>query len=132
MKYSEYLNHVNNCEYIKYICKVYKFKYIKKDFEKCNFIGNNKEFEEHFKLCAFYSFKCKLCNENIIHINLRNHIENRCKIGIIKYSNGNKYIGEKKNNINEGFGILYDSKGNIVYEGEFKNGFKEGYGIIYY
>ena len=46
------------------------------------------------------------------------------------------YIGEIKNKLMEGKGILYYNKDNINnykrYEGEFKNGKKEGKGIIYY
>ena len=49
---------------------------------------------------------------------------------------GEKYIGEIKNKLMEGKGILYYNKDNINnykrYEGEFKNGKKEGKGIIYY
>ena len=43
MKYLDYLNHINNCEFTKYICKVDKFNYFNKNFEKCNFMGNNKK-----------------------------------------------------------------------------------------
>ena len=154
LKYIDYLNHINECYFTKYICKVDKFNYLKKDFEKCNFIGNNEEIEGHFKLCEFYSYKCKFCNENIFNINLKSHIENKCKIRILKYSNGDKYEGEFKNGIREGYGIYYYSNGDkfegefkneiregfgvfyfsdgILYEGEFKNGIIEGYGIYYY
>ena len=93
------MNHINKCDFIKYICKVDKFNYLKKEFEKCNFTGNIKEIEEHFKLCGFYIYKCKFCNQNIFNINMKNHFENKCKIGIIKYLNGDKYEGELKNGI---------------------------------
>ena len=131
IKYLDYLDHINKCKFIKYICQVDKFNNLNKDFEKCSFIGNNTEIDKHFKLCAFYRNRCKLCNENIFHLNLKNHVENKCKIRIIKYLNGDKYEGEFKNGNREGYGLYYYSDGN-KYEGEFKNGNKEGYGIYYF
>ena len=44
------------------------------------------------------------------------------------YDNGEYYIGEIKNGIRQGKGILYDQNGNIKYEGEFVNDKFEGNG----
>ena len=53
--YSEYLNHINNCKYFKdeYECNVKKYNYNEKEFEKCGYIGNITEMENHFKLCEY-------------------------------------------------------------------------------
>ena len=48
-----------------------------------------------------------------------------------EYGYGKKYIGKKINNKYEGRGILYDNKGNIIFNGYFKNGNYEGFGILY-
>ena len=47
-----------------------------------------------------------------------------------EYINSDKYIGENKNKVKEGYGIYYYSDG-FNYEGEFKNDLKDGYGIYY-
>ena len=51
------------------------------------------------------------------------------------YENGDKYIGEFKNNLRDGNGIMYFNKNvekNIIrYEGEWKNGIREGKGKLY-
>ena len=130
LQYSNYITHINNCNYqnINYECQVEKLNNADKIFEKCKYKGYYKKVIEHFKLCALFNVKCLCCKKNILNINLKKHIENECKIGILNYQNI-KYIGEKKNKIMEGYGILYDSYGR-KYEGEWKNGKKEGYGII--
>ena len=104
--YSDYLNHINNCEYkiIKYECNIMKYNYDNKDFEKCGYIGRKEDIENHFKLCGYIKYKCIFCNEDILQMKLEEHVKNICKFGIIKYSNGNKYIGEKYNNMKEGYG----------------------------
>ena len=131
ISYNKYLNHVNNCKYIieRYECNIQKYNYNKKEFEKCGYIGNKKEMENHFKLCGFISYYCLFCKENILQKNLENHVINKCKFRIIKNQNGNKYIGEVHNNLKDGYGILYLPNG-IRYEGEFKNDKVDGYGII--
>ena len=52
------------------------------------------------------------------------------------YENGDKYIGEFKNNKRNGKGIMYynknDEKKREKYEGEWKDGNKEGKGILYW
>ena len=48
-----------------------------------------------------------------------------------KYYGDAKYVGELKNGIREGKGVLYLNDGNR-YEGEFKNDKKEGKGIYYW
>ena len=98
INYLDYFNHINECKYsnILYKCQVEKYNYLNKEFEKCNYIGNIKEIENHFKLCAFIKYKCIFCKEIILQISLMEHVENKCKIGIIKYLDGEIYIGEKK------------------------------------
>ena len=52
------------------------------------------------------------------------------------YKNGDKYIGEFKNNLRDGKGIYYYNKKNEYhrerYEGEWKNDKREGKGILYW
>ena len=131
IKYSDYLNHISNCIYNKYICQIKKYNYNTKRFEICGFKSNKKNIENHIKKCAFMEYYCIFCNKNIFKINLEEHLNNNCKMCIINYINGDKYIGGIKNNLREGYGILYFVNGN-KYEGEFKNDKKEGYGIYYY
>ena len=54
----------------------------------------------------------------------------------IIYPNGDKYIGELKNNQKNGKGTFYynekDNEGRFYYEGEWKNDKREGKGIIYW
>ena len=132
ISYSEYLNHINNCKYnnMRYECAIKKYNYERKEFEECGYIGNKINMNKHFKLCGYNNLKCKFCNENIYQMNLEEHIINKCKFVIINDKNCNKYIGEKSNNIKDGYGIYYYSNGD-KYEGEFKNNIKEGYGILY-
>ena len=135
LKYSEYINHINDCNYnnnnLLYECQVEKLNNSEKNFEHCKYKSSKKEIKEHLKLCAFYEFKCLCCQENILNINLKDHIEKECKIGIITYNNTEKYIGEKKTKIRDGYGTYYFLNGN-KYEGEWKNGRIEGYGIFYF
>ena len=132
INYYEYFNHIYECKYknITYECNILKFNYQNKNLGRCNYKGDIKKIENHFKLCAFLKYKCIFCDENILRIKLKEHVENKCKIGIINYENGNKYIGEKKNRIKEGYGIYYYSNGD-KYEGEWKNDKCNGYGILY-
>ena len=51
-------------------------------------------------------------------------------IGRIIYLNGDKYEGEFKNDMAEGYGFEYFSNGN-KYIGEFINRVREGFGIFY-
>ena len=64
-------------------------------------------------------------SNNILNIYFK-MVENNTKI----YDNGDKYVGEIKNGVKEGKGIMYYSNGD-KYEGEFKNDLKEGKGILY-
>ena len=129
--YSEYINHINECKYNKliYECQVEKLNNSEKIFTECKFRGYKKKIKEHLKLCAFYRFKCFFCNKIILNINLKDHIEKECKIGIISYKNQEKYIGEKNIKTREGYGIYYFLNGS-KYEGDWKNGKMEGYGIF--
>ena len=133
INYSEYFNHINICEFknINYECQVEKYNYSNKNFEYCKFIGDAKEIDIHFKKCAFYEYQCIFCKENVIQIKLKEHLENKCKIGIINYSDGGKYIGQKNNKIRDGNGIMYYAYGD-KYEGQWKDDKVEGFGIFYY
>ena len=53
-------------------------------------------------------------------MDIEEHVTNECKIRFEKYENGDKYIGEKVNNLKEGYGIYFYSNGSVD-EGEFKN-----------
>ena len=132
ISYADYFNHINKCEFnnTQYECQIRKYNYKNKEFEKCGYLGDKEEIRKHFNCCAFFKNKCLFCNEEILEMDLEDHVSNKWKFGIIKYENGNKYIGQKKNNLREGFGILYYF-GN-KYEGEFKNNLMEGFGILYY
>ena len=52
--------------------------------------------------------------------------------GATIYDNGYYYIGQFKNNLRNGEGILYNKNGNIKYDGEWANGEMEGNGKYYY
>ena len=132
VNYLEYSNHILGCKYnnLLYNCQIDTYNYLNKEFEKCNYKGNKDEIKDHFKKCALIKYNCLFCNENILKINLKEHVEKKCKLGIFKYLMNDKYIGENKNKIKEGYGIMYYSNGNR-YEGEWKNDKKDGYGIYY-
>ena len=134
INYLEYFNHIHTCKYnnnLIYECKIDKYNYLKKEFEKCNYKGNKEEMRDHFKRCGLIKYKCICCNESILKIDIKEHVENKCKLGIFKNLMNDKYIGENKNKIKEGYGIYYCSNGS-KYEGEWKNDKREGYGIYYF
>jgi len=64
------------------------------------------------------------------------NFQNDYLIGIIKYiyKNGNCYIGESKNQLQNGKGILKDKDkdGRILYKGFFEEGKIQGFGMYYY
>ena len=134
ISYSEYLEHINNCEYnynLKYKCCLKKYNYYKKDFINWDFFGNKTEINIHFNLCALNKIKCLFCKNIILQMNLEEHVKNKCIFRIINYPNEKKYIGQKHNNIKEGYGIEYYYNGD-KYEGLFKNDIREGNGIYYF
>ena len=59
-------------------------------------------------------YKCIFCCENTLKIDLKEHFENKCKLGIYKYINNDKYIRENKNKIKDGIGIYYYSDGDKI------------------
>ena len=130
IKYSDYLNHINNCIYNKYECQIKKYNYNIKKFEICGFKSNIKDIETHIKNCAFIKYYCIFCDENIFRLNLEEHVNNKCKMCIINFNNGDRYIGGIKNNLKEGYGLLYFANGD-KYEGEFKNDLMERYGRLF-
>ena len=135
IRYLEYFNHINKCEYKTNIfeCQVENYNYNKKIFEKCSFKGNNNEIEEHFKKCAFTEYKCIFCNENILKINLKEHSEYNCKFSIINDEDNEEiYIGETDSGIKNGFGKCFDNDSGDKYEGEWQDDERCGYGICYY
>ena len=48
VKYLEYFNHIHTCKYnnLIYECKIDKYNYLNKEFEKCNYRGNKEEMRE--------------------------------------------------------------------------------------
>ena len=52
-------------------------------------------------------------------------------IGKLIYENGNYYIGQFKNDLANGKGIVYDKNGSIIYKGDFINDKREGNGKIF-
>ena len=99
VKYYDYFKHINNCKYKKtiYECQVEKLDALFSNYKKCRYQGNIKEVENHFKLCAFYEYKCIFCENYITRINLKDHFEKICKIRFIINSNGDIFKGEFKN-----------------------------------
>ena len=133
LSYFGYLNHINKCKYnnIKYECNIKKYNYDKKEFEICGYLGNKTDIENHFNKCGLTKYKCLFCNINILQMDIEVHFTNKCKIKYEKNLDGDIYIGEKINNIKEGYGIYYFYNYRITYEGEFKNNMRDGYGIEY-
>ena len=125
--YQGYLYHINNCKFsnMKYECCVKKYNYNNKEFEKCGYSGTKEKVIKHFILCEFIEYRCLFCDEYIFKMNLKKHMKHKCKFGIIKYENGDKYIGGKNYNFKEGYGTLYYYD-DYIYEGEFKNDIREG------
>ena len=131
ISYSEYLNHINNCEYNnEYECQIKKYNYKTKQFEICGIKDNKTNIKNHLKSCALMEYNCIFCSKKIFQIDLEEHVKNKCKFGIIKYSNGDKYFGEKKNNMRDGYGVIYCKNGD-KFEAEWKNDKIDGY-LIYY
>ena len=79
LSYSEYLNHINNCKYnnMRYICNIKKYNYDKKQFEGCYFTGNKEEMKNHFNLCGTIKYRCIFCKEDILQMNLEEHVKNK-------------------------------------------------------
>ena len=53
-------------------------------------------------------------------------------IGKYYYDDGNYYIGQWKNSLRNGEGVLYIQDGRVIYEGEFFDDKFEGNGKYYY
>ena len=54
-----------------------------------------------------------------------------CGKGTFYFTDGEKYVGDWKKDIKDGFGVYYYKSGNR-YEGEFKKDHGEGKGVFYY
>ena len=95
LNYSEYLKHINECKYgnILYECQAEKYNYIIKKYEKCLYKGDIQDMENHFKNLEFVRYNCKFCDENILKIKFKQHMENECKIRTINYKKKGQYIG---------------------------------------
>ena len=48
----------------------------------------------------------------------------------MRYPNGLVYEGGWKNNVKEGFGVLYSPDSTIIYQGEWKNDVFSGRGVL--
>ena len=42
------------------------------------YLGNKNGIRKHFKLCGLTEYKCIICKEKILKINLEDHIKNKC------------------------------------------------------
>ena len=51
--------------------------------------------------------------------------------GTFFYANGKKYIGHWKNGNMDGYGLLFNTDGNLLYQGEFIDGVISGNGLFY-
>lgn len=51
--------------------------------------------------------------------------------GITRYNQGKVHKGFIKNNMYDGFGVMYNSDGSVFYEGEWNNSKRNGKGISY-
>lgn len=73
-----------------------------------------------------------LKNVNVSSKTLRmnKEVENNSS-SVIKYNDGYIYEGESLGEKREGFGILYDSHGNLVYKGEWANDTFHGTGTLH-
>ena len=86
ISYSDYLNHINNCEYNNvYECHIKKYNYKRIEFEICGIKDNKINIENYLKSFAFMKFNCVFCNENILQKDLEEQVQNKCKFGIINY-----------------------------------------------
>ena len=105
-----------------------------------DFISNYNMNKRNFHKLTNLNF-LKKYNEKIIKdfnnmINSNNIFELYDFILVNFYNSNENYIGEMKNGLWEGKGLLYFQKNDELnrkkYEGEFKNGKMEGKGIMYY
>ena len=128
----------------------YKVNVIKEILNKTvnifdNYYKINRDIIDNYNINKRNYFKLQntnyLKNRNEILIKELNNIINDDKIyeySLNKFYNekGEKYIGEFKNGLKDGKGILYYDKDNEYkrqrYEGEFKNDNPEGKGIMYW
>ena len=98
------------------------------------FKNNNKNIIEDLNVVIKEGNYINKFNELINMYNKINNkqINNRTEID----EEGNKYIGEFKNGLRNGKGILYYNSNDYYkrnrYEGEWKNGLREGKGILYW
>lgn len=49
---------------------------------------------------------------------------------VLKYANGDQYVGESTDNKRDGFGLYFYSNGNFYY-GHYKDGKQQGYGALF-
>ena len=110
--FKDYLNHIKNCEFSEFYCKVDNCKFkgnindclnhlfscgLKKI--KCKYCQKKcfkfqlKEYEEY---CGNLLIKCNLCNEEILNKNLKNHKENICEYSFINCKKCNKNMIRKE------------------------------------
>jgi antitoxin component YwqK of YwqJK toxin-antitoxin module len=54
-----------------------------------------------------------------------------CGKGVYYYQDGGKYVGEFENGYFDGEGVYYRKDGTKIYEGTWKDDKYEGYGINY-
>ena len=116
-----------------------------------NFIDNydisKRNYEYLQNIEEIKKFNCKICKDLKL-INFKNHVSDKIsgildiyekmsiKVEEIIYPNGDKYIGEIKDNLRNGFGKIYFNEkihqNSLSYEGYWKNDLFDGKGIFNY
>ena len=112
-----------------------KYKY-KNNILKCKNLNEDQNKNELIIISNFIDLINKYLNLSTIKYNYyqiesiisNNNINN---IGIIKWKNNSKYIGEIKNNMKHGIGLFIWSD-DSRYEGEFFEDKMEGWGLIHF
>ena len=96
---------------------------------EANFIGPIFNYFQNFKDGnTINNNKAKDINENEFFPQSNNNIGKKGEDGIIRYENGNYYIGEDKDGKRHGKGKLYSKNGDLLYEGDYINDKPEGNG----
>ena len=83
-----------------------KYNYNKIEFEICGHNGNKDELSKHLIKCGLIKYHCLFCDEDILQMNLKHHVEKVCKFRIIKFKEY-KFLGEMNYNLKEGYGVEF-------------------------
>ena len=69
ISYSDYLNHIYNCEYnntVIYECNIKKYNYNLKEFKICGYIRNKLKMEKHLHICGLSKYICLFCKKDVL------------------------------------------------------------------